>query len=348
MALTIQQYNVLERLHRSEELSTKKAGKVNVTSLYLQQANQIIGYLSSFEAETFRSKSEATRMLARLDLLIDTYKEPITEVIESAEDTLIVLNAKQATDTVKAANYTFSFGTEFVAKTKKVIIDKRHYEKGFWYLSDSVWGEQKKGELYAEVLKGINTGQPKKELISKLEDRLTKQGQGGQYHKVQRVLDTEFNNVYNIGKLESTRAWNAENQDKILFGRKVSSAHKVSDICDEIAGVYAAEKDVPANPHPNCRCISFQVFASDYTDKIKKIKSTGGFFKSTNYKGQQTQLLSTKSGVTNKVPTSAALDKITNIKDPALRKELMQKLQNEVRKDDPYYNTVKTFARLYG
>lgn len=288
--LSNQQYNFIQRIQREEEFQTKRTEKIKVLGIYLDQADTILSLLARSSAAVFSNPEDAIRRFAEIDLIIDTFNPRISNAIEDGEDSILELTADQTVELLSRAQYAFTFGAEFVTNTKNLIDDTRKYRDGQFTLSDAIWGKDKRDQFYKGILDDINAGRDRQEITNKLEDSLLKKGNGGQFYNVERVLDTEYNRAYNLGKIEATRGWNNDPdiQDELGYVRELSSAHKVKDICDELAGFYRTKGEVPANPHPNDLCITRQMFLSDWTGKIKVLKFSKGIYKSKEFKNQQT------------------------------------------------------------
>lgn len=286
--LTPAQYRFIERVQKEELRITNREQKVNVLSVYLDQAKSLLSFIASSPANVFTNTKDAIKRFAEIDLFISNFNEEIAPVLESGEDQMIELSAFQTEEILLAANFSFSFGAEFARGTDKLIKDTRKYNNNF-SLAESIWGEDKRDQFYKQILDGINSGLGRNEITNILEDRLLKKGNGGQFYNVERILDTEYNNVYRLGKVEAAREWNNESDgnDPIIYTWNLSPAHKVKDICDDLEGGYELESQVPSTPHPNCKCYSGQKFKSDFTGRMKSLRVRGGVYKSPNYKNQQ-------------------------------------------------------------
>lgn len=145
-------------------------------------------------------------------------------------------------------------------------------------LSTKIWGVDKRDEVYKTVIDNTNKGLKKQEIITELDNYLKGTGQGGNYYKAERVIDTELQRAYTGAHRQAVRDYNSQGGGpKLFIKQQTSRAHPFPDICDSLAGVYDPAKRVPEIPrHPNCICLQSDIFVDDYKGTPKDTRTLSG------------------------------------------------------------------------
>jgi hypothetical protein len=227
--------------------------------------------------------------LAGVDATIDDFTDASSTQIRRMQDEAIQLGLAHTNDITALINLSVGFDSGQVN-----IIKAGLERKGSFRLSDAIWGAEHRDNIYRQVLNDIDAGKSKPEIMNTLESYLDPKVPGGQSYVARRVVDTEFQDAYFRSSLESTRQFNIDSpQDRLVYVRELSPAHKVTDICDEVAGVYLVEERVPQIPsHPNCQCILKRRFLSD-TKKTPKTLDTNenGDYVSVEFPNQTNRMI---------------------------------------------------------
>lgn len=168
------------------------------------------------------------------------------------------------------------------------IMDEPFYQDKL-SLSDRIWSPQKQMKIIDFIESKIKDNIDSRDIANQLED----QSLTGKFFDINHSLVFgETTRAYNQTKVEATREVNNEfkttsftqnfykkivsentNFDKnsvAVILQNVSDRHHVLDICDELAGYYRVDSDVPAIPrHERCECKQ-NIVILDNLDKIDK------------------------------------------------------------------------------
>jgi hypothetical protein len=287
MILTPAQYRNIQSSQREELARVKKQQKVKVYSTYLKQANSVIELLGKLPESAYLSRSDFLKNIVRVDKQLDLFNEQITPVIRTSIFSVGMLGYEHTLDFATAALLEYAIPDnplKFYTNKVNSPVPNSNFQ-----LSKSIWGERNRDKIYADTLKLIESGKPRNEISKMLETKL-KDKSGSQFYRVNVVLDTEYNRIYEETGFKSTKELNEQTDQEILWVRTLSAAHKVEDICDDLEGAYRFSDDVPQNPHPQCACIKSRVFAEDYKGTIKELKFKKGVYR--NSKNQSTYAFS--------------------------------------------------------
>lgn len=144
-------------------------------------------------------------------------------------------------------------------------------------LSNNIWGEDKRDEIYGKVLNDVKASKPPLTIKNELEAYLKESGQGNAFYKSERIVDTELMRSYVRSDLEAIREFNQNNPVKMYVVQRVSAAHRHKDECDDLEGVYDPGKGVPEIPrHPFCTCIQDRIFEFDLKTKPRDVSNITG------------------------------------------------------------------------
>lgn len=157
-----------------------------------------------------------------------------------------------------------------IDKTQQKIIEMPSTYDGS-FLSDRIWGNANKLEIYNIVIKGIEEGKTAYEIANEIQ-KYSIDGKG--FYNAFRLAYTELTRAYAYSKVQGVREWNSNPlaDFKILVEIYLSSTHYKYDICDEIAGIYNPDDFIPDVPHPHCNCGRRQIIT--YSTHDSRVKNT--------------------------------------------------------------------------
>ena len=286
--LSRDQYKQLDSNNQSGFRAILRDEKIITMAMYLDQSDRLISFFNGVPAETYEDERLVMDLFGRIDLRIDDLNEEIAPIVKRSQSNLIDLSFEHTIGFGILAG----LGILLPQEDKLKVIDSLEQPIGLtetaqlrsgFELSSSIWGEENRIAIYDSVLKDIRSGVSKDDMIAKLIDYLTKSGQGGQYYKAERVIETELHRAYARGSIESTRSFNRESRSRLVYERRLSPAHKVPDICDELVGFYDPSDVIPeVGSHPWCTCILTRRFIDDIPDntEFKQLSSRAGIYKS--------------------------------------------------------------------
>lgn len=256
--LSNSQYKQIGLDNQVEFRTLSREEKIVDMGVYLSQSDRLLALMDGVPDSVYEDEDEVKALFGRVDLRVDEFNNEITPVIQGSQSNIVDLSFSQI--------ITFGLLADAIVRIpdsdKLVVMEslrepigstaRTQLSSGF-ELSSSIWGEENRLSLYKSVLDDVQTGVKKNDIIRNLEDYLTRSGQGGQYYKAERVVDTELQRAYTRGTIESTRSFNDESELELVYVRRLSPAHKVPDICDDLEGVYRAGEPIPEVPsHPWC------------------------------------------------------------------------------------------------
>lgn len=287
MLLTAKQYNQLAKLHLNELNKETFKQKADAMGLYFNQSDKVLSFVKNLPLKDFLKVDELNKKLASFDVTINSFNKPMTNQLRANQAKMITIAVDHTKDYLKVAKIPFSPDKKLAGKLLDSLntpIDDSKFK-----LSSSIWGAEKRDAIYQYIKNNVKQGVSRSELTKNLEEYLQGNDKKGNYYKATRVISTEFQRAYVEGGIESSRSYNEDAQDgqKLVWYRKTSSGHSLSDVCDELAGTYSIDSEVPVVPsHPFCICITGRMFEEDNTNDIKQINVKDGFYTSEKYKSK--------------------------------------------------------------
>ena len=138
-----------------------------------------------------------------------------------------------------------------------------------WPLSQRIWGEDKRNAIYKKIISDANAGKSPSQIVDELQIKLKEANEGGQYYQAERIVDTELQRAYSEGKFQQGVEVAEATGEKLYYARKLSPAHRVPCICEDLVGRYPldqADADVRVPSHPFCACL-------EMVGTLKQVKS---------------------------------------------------------------------------
>jgi len=341
------QQKKLNREQKDQLRFVKRAEKVNVMGVYFDQSDQIISYIKNLTDDIWADRDALMRELGRLDIAFDKYNLDIYPSLLEAN----LATANLGADHIQEFSG-YRVPQELVTHT---VLDNIYNPETGFFLPESVWDEKKKTKLYQNVLKSQASGLSQGEASEITDDYLKNSVTHGQYYNVERIVDNETQSNYSDSYLSSMFANNrALIGLELYYERKLSAFHRVYDICDELAGVWAINKLVPGVPsHSNCACEANVILRGPAKGPLKEFRSPR-----VKYKDQEVDLYKPKPRKARSImPKSgnqwnARWERLTKMfTGNDLLKE-MQKLVNDIissgTKDPVALQMLITIKTIYG
>jgi hypothetical protein len=280
MALLTQfQYKKLAELHNREFQNTRKDANSRILATYLNQAEDFINQVANIPKAKFNEQT-VKQTFTYLDIKIDEYNQEIYPLFQSVQKDLTTLGYDQTGDYYRASNDgTSYFSASELNDMASVVVNSiaEPIPGSSFKLSSAIWEENKKDAIYQWVLDQISYDYSYTDIVDQLAAYLTDTQQGSAYFKAYRVVDTEVIRSFVYSNYASTIDYNRVAPNQLVIIREVSPMHRVTDICDALAGIYIPELGFPAVPsHPFCICLVTKKFAKDIDkSKIKTVAHDG-------------------------------------------------------------------------
>lgn len=239
----------------------RKIQKTQVLKKYISQSRNLINDLVLLYRE-YPDIQDYARKLVEFDVEIKKYNKEIALNLKNGERQILELTGQQTLDLVEAQGFTFTISSNFKDSLLRVL--ESPIENTGFNLSNSIWDNQKREALYKYILRKINAGVQPNEVGNFLESYLIGNANEGQFYKIARVVDTEFQRTYFYGTVENSRNFNRIGNAEFIIRRSLSPAHKHIDICDSLQGTYKLNEPVPITPsHPFCQCLTTRELVID-------------------------------------------------------------------------------------